>query len=388
LNKQFIENLIALRNQYQSLQEEIEREKAHAMQQLTHVNALLVEQLAVENQQVVESLISLRHQYQVLASECERKASNAKEQITHVNALLADQLVLQHNQSVSMEASTIREQKALTQTVDIVTQEYSKQEDEAGVASIPDDEASFANDASQPEQKATLTTAGVQSSPELMPSPRVSFNGQAPKTPFPPLKTPMLPKYENLTKFQAVERLMGENAGTILHIDYIIRALHGDLDADALRAENGRMSQTLIEGKKKGLWHKVPGEPGCYTLDLDLVAPELAAKVNQPRQFGRHQKYPSRSKPGLKMLPAYSQLNLIDAVEEIVKQKAGQILNPDLVARTLYGELSGQALIKAKEIVGRALWSGASQKRWQRLPGQKGAYTLDLKQLAACRRKV
>ena len=372
------------------------------MQLLTHVNALLVEQLTVENQQVVESLISLRHQYQVLASECERKASNAKEQITHVNALLADQLVLQHNQSVSMEASTIREQRALTQTVDIVTQKYSKQEDEADVASIPDDEASGANeveeidelrevdepleseeanDASQPEQPASLTTAAVMhsSEPDFIPSPKVSFNGQAPKSPFPPLKTPMLPKYENLTKFQAVERLMGENAGTILHIDYIIRALHGDLDADALRAENGRMSQTLIEGKKKGLWHKVPGEPGCYTLDLDLVAPELAAKVNQLRQFGRYQKYPSRSKPGLKMLPAYSQLNLIDAVEEIVKENAGQILNPDLVARTLYGELSGQTLIKAKEIVGRALWSGAKQKRWQRLPGQKGAYTLDLK---------
>jgi hypothetical protein len=39
-------------------------------------------------------------------------------------------------------------------------------------------------------------------------------------------------------------------------------------------------------------------------------------------------------------------------------------LTTDKVARTLYGELSGQALTKAKEKVGKALWIGAKQKRW------------------------
>jgi hypothetical protein len=379
LNQQFIETLIALRNQYQSLQEEIEREKAHAMQQLAHVNALLVEQLALENQQFVESLISLRHHYQALAASGERKALNGREQITHVNALLADQLVLQHNQPISMEASTISEQKALTQTVDIGTQEYPTQEDEADADFIPDDEASEADEVEEVDEASPTTAAAVVESPEAIPSSTVSVDGQAPKSPFPPLKTPMLAKYENLTKFQAVESLMRENAGTIMHIDYIIRALHGELDADALRAENSRMSQTLIEGKKKGLWHRVPGEPGCYTLDLDLIEPEVAARVNQPRQVSRRQKYPSRNRLGLRVLPDYSHLSLIDAIEQIVKENAGRILKADFVVRTLYGELSGQAFTKAREIVGRALWSGANQKRWQRLPRQKGAYTLKIK---------
>jgi len=49
------------------------------------------------------------------------------------------------------------------------------------------------------------------------------------------------------------------------------------------------------------------------------------------------------------------------------------------MARALYGELEGSALVEAKKKVGKILWSGGSQGRWQSVLGQKGAYTLDLK---------
>ncbi len=81
------------------------------------------------------------------------------------------------------------------------------------------------------------------------------------------------------------------------------------------------------------------------------------------------------------MLPAYTELKSIDAVDLVINEKAGQVLTTDLAVKALYGKLSGTKLAKAKEIIGRALWRGSEAKRWQHLPGQKGSYTLDLRLL-------
>ncbi|WP_250126435.1 hypothetical protein [Chroococcidiopsis sp. CCMEE 29] len=106
--KQFVANLLELRAHYQSLQNEYERSCVHIREQLSHVNALLVEQLS-ENQQLVESLMELRTHYQAVYEELQQKVAQAKEQLNHVNALLADQLVLQHNgqQPVAISAATV-----------------------------------------------------------------------------------------------------------------------------------------------------------------------------------------------------------------------------------------------------------------------------------------
>lgn len=68
-NQPFVEHLIALKSHYQSIHEEIEREKAHTTEQLTHVNAILIEHLG-ENQQFVLSLIGLRTHYQGVVGKC------------------------------------------------------------------------------------------------------------------------------------------------------------------------------------------------------------------------------------------------------------------------------------------------------------------------------
>lgn len=62
-----------------------------------------------------------------------------------------------------------------------------------------------------------------------------------------------------------------------------------------------------------------------------------------------------------------------------MRDRSGEIVTSDVMARALYGNLEGQDLVKARNKVGKILWSGGSQGRWQSVPGQKGAYTLDLK---------
>ena len=58
--------------------------------------------------------------------------------------------------------------------------------------------------------------------------------------------------------------------------------------------------------------------------------------------------------------------------------RSGEIVTSDIMARALYGELEGPAFVEARNKIGKIMWSGASQGRWQSVPGQKGAYTLSL----------
>jgi len=73
----------------------------HVIEQLNHINALLVDQL-VENQQFVESLLQLREHYQTPHSHI-NKSSSCQGADRHVNALLADQAVYSiENTSLSL----------------------------------------------------------------------------------------------------------------------------------------------------------------------------------------------------------------------------------------------------------------------------------------------
>jgi len=376
LNQQFVEDLVTLRKLYQLQQAEIEREKGHAIGQLSHINALLVDQMVGE-QRFIESLAELRNRYQELTQECDRKASHAREQITHVNALLADQLVQRHNQQpFSIQASTVRQSPVLTEVVDIASQEAPLQEDKI-------EQVSAAVEVNKQQEVVPPTTALEVDQPHPGTEVNFSVNSQATQNQFSSLKSPTLPQYKNLMKLEAVESILRSKAGSILHIDWLIRALHGELAEDKLKAERGRMSQTLSSGVKKGWWNKVPGESGCYTINLELVEPDLVAKAEQTFIVTAPPKSQSKSSDlQPKMLPAYTALKSIDAVDLVINEKAGQVLNTDLIVKELYGKLSGTKLTKAKEIIGRALWRGAEAKRWQRVPGkQKGAYTLDLRLL-------
>jgi hypothetical protein len=323
----FIESLIELRSHYQSLINEHERQATRIREQLSRVNALLVDQL-IENQQFVDNLMELRSHCRTLLEEQQQKAAHLREQMNHVNALLTDQVTLQHHgeQPVSIQAASIeqKQQQALTGAID----------------------------GSKSEQ--------VENSDSESPSQ------------FPPLTTPLLLKYSSLTKNQAVEKLLQEKKGNILHIDYIIRTLYGELSPDETKAEKPRMYDTLKKGVAKGQWDSVPDSPGCYTINLKLIEPEL--DKNEPKS-SKHEEGRRISKSPDEMLDRYRNLSLIEAVEQVVQESAGQILTTEKVAQALYGgKLEGYALTKAKERIGKTLWYGARQGFWQRVPQQLGCY--------------
>jgi hypothetical protein len=433
-NQYFIQNLIEVREPYQSLIVDAERDSNHATEQLAHINALLVDQLVV-NQQFTESLLQLKAQYQALRSQHYQKVQSAKEQIAHVNALLADSLVLQHSQQqpIFIQAGT-REQQALSGVIANNTEESQKQSPESAQESKPpeileqitsDDRQEVRDGAiatptkESPQQNLEVAESAESlqvSEPQIptdsnqgkqdeeqqsLPEPIEALEAQSPTdshqvdpqpelkppTELPdvedsfersprhtaPIKTPLLPQYRHLNKSEAVEQILQEEEGKVLHVNYIIRALHGELTPSDIAAEKPRMFDTLKKDVAKGLWDRVPDSPGCYTADVKLVDSEA-----QPKKIEGNKR--KARKPNGKategMLPRYQNLTFTDAVESVMRDHSGEIITSNIMTQALYGELSGQDLVEARNKVGKVLWSGGNQGRWQSVPGQKGAYTM------------
>ncbi|OKH22691.1 hypothetical protein [Chroogloeocystis siderophila] len=372
-NHHFIQNLIEMREHYQVVVQKCDRASSHAGAQLNSLNALLADRL-VENQHI-ESLLQLRAHYQTLYAQQQQQAQNAKEQIAHINALLADQLVLQHNeQQIAVQSTTIA-QKQLNEGLTLITDEddrSSLQQQDAQELPHPQIQTSVSTPEAQHLESDFIEPLDSKHQTTSAPPPQSRF-----------LKTPLVPQYQHLTKSEAVEQLLQKNEGSILHVDYIIRALHGELNAEDLKAEKLRMNDTLRKGVEKGLWDKVPNSPGCYTINLTLVEQETKGTKTNPHQnqdepLPKHISH-NESEPSL--LPRYHGMSFTGAVTTVIQEKAGEILTPEIVAKALYGDIAGKALTQAKGKVGKTLWNGAKQGRWQSVPGQLGMYTLPLNQL-------
>lgn len=277
----------------------------------------------LHSQQLVESLIELRSHYQALQEEHQCSSAHAKEQLAHVNALLVEQLVRQHNQQpVSIKALTVNENPALTQTTFLGREESPKALDEV-------DELSQVDEPNEPEVPNQVDELKQINHP-TSPTPTVMVQSEA----------------DLNTSFTEAGGLSNQQPGSPSPIAALSEAAD-DMDSNEFPSQSDEQDSPELDSKKADGYKR------------------------QSRKFS--------SKSREEMLPRYQQLNFTEAVEVVVQENAGEILTTNKVARTLYGELSGQALTKAKDKIGKALWSGANQKRWQRIPGKPGNYTLDLK---------
>jgi len=376
VNQQFIEHLIKLKNYYRAQQLETEQRKHHAAQQLTHVYALLVDKQ--ESPNLVESLIELRHHYQQQVAECDHQAAHLREQLMHVNALLADQLVQHHEYLASIQTATISQDRnhSLAEATDFTDSKTSEDRDiDESEVLEPENETQGLDGAAQfilqskdkplakgkaladldgsssdqellgePEELATVEGATEATSVELETGEESRVQSPIVKRPGSPVKTSLLPQFQHLAKNQAIEQILREKAGSILQMDWLIHALYGELGENEIKAERGRMRLSLKAGAEKGLWEEVPAQPGCYTKELALAAPDLIEKANRQQESSRQNSSPSESQPTLQIRPAYAKLSLIDAVDLIMNDGIGQMLTTELVATTLYGELSGSNL--------------------------------------------
>ncbi|WP_009630446.1 hypothetical protein [Synechocystis sp. PCC 7509] len=409
--ERFIDNLIEMRSHYTKQIQQSDRSIKLAEESLTHINALLVNELS-GSQQFRENLTQMRVHYQTIVEENNRASSSARSQLNHINALLADQLIIQqgNDNAILLQASPVDDDLALQEANEIsesISEAIPKAEEVEPLQSLEEyiQEQSSSEDLladltsthNVDDQKLPIeleadTTKPVVETPELideeLPDAAIQDNLSQKTTPEileqevfihptqkarKPLKQPLLPQYQDLSKSEAIEKLLQEEAGNILHIDDIIQSLFGDLEMPAFKAEKNRLYNTLNQGTENGLWDKVPGRSGCYTIVL-----EQAIKKPETKKTNTKQQEISAIALIEALPPAYHGLKLTQAVEKVLQENIGQAMNSEKVARVLFGEAEEEVFAAAKNKIGKALWSGANEKRWQGVPGKLGVYIASL----------
>ena len=394
--ERFIDNLIEMRSHYSQLLQQSDRTVNLAQDSLSHINALLINNLS-SNQPFKENLNQMKSHYQSIVAENDRVLDDARVQLNHINALLAEQLILRQreNIAISLPASPI-EQLNLPlpeiNSTEVIPQPQSFQDQPAVLCDfIPENEIHsvtveiptttdrVVEDLKSVEDNTiTPTTASnefasesIEVKQQTTPQAEDNFASEPTQQAIKQLKRPLLLPYQHLSKSEAVEKLLTDEIGNILHIDYIVRALYGELELAAFKAEKSNSYDVLSKGVKNGLWDKVPDRAGCYTSDLKLA-------IGEPdtNQLTDSRQEISAIALAEALPPDYQGLKLTQAVEKVLTENAGQALNSEKVAQVLFSAVEEDIFTAAKNKIGKVLWSGANQGRWQGVPGNVGVYTV------------
>ena len=409
--ERFVDNLIEMRSHYSQLLQQSDRTTSLAQNSLTHINALLVNELS-GNQLFQENLTKMRSYYQSIIEENDQASGSARSQLNHINALLAEQLIIHQgsNQAISLPASSVDDEPAVAESLEdsLTEAELPEVEDKQLEEVQPEtrsslDEFSVPSDSAPENEGQNIPvdfSVSTEQETELIESKEVTASAaledfaQKPteldesiaseeeeleipveptKKARKPLKQPLLPQYQHLSKSEAIEKLLQEEAGNILHIDVITHSLWGELEIPAFKAEKNRLYNTLNQGTENGLWDKVPGRSGCYTIVL-----EQAIKKPETHKTNTKQQEISAITLIEALPPAYQGLKLMtQAVEKVLQENIGQAMNSEKIAQILFDEAEEDIFTAAKNKIGKALWSGANEKRWHGVPGKLGVYQIN-----------
>lgn len=190
---------------------------------------------------------------------------------------------------------------------------------------------------------------------------------------------PMLPEYQVLTRMQAIEKILRNHIGTVCHIDFIVRSLFGDLEPSVFKIVKSRVQSSLTHGKEKSYWAAFPDEPGCYTLDLNLVTPQNGKVKSKSIKPKRKKPFLLSKAKRVPMLPEFEGKFLIDAICILLQKNSGKIFSVADVITGLYGELNAEQLREIKTAVHNELSRGHRIGRFSRVPHKIGCYTWDLR---------
>ncbi|NMF67351.1 hypothetical protein [Brasilonema octagenarum] len=398
-----LEPLLELREYYTALTEEYERLWRTARSQLVHVEALLSNWSGVDERDdltaVVEMLsfaptpsqqdsfspqqfknISDVEQQQAKDSELPDSESSSDidlddaEQQQAINSELPDS-----ESSSDVDLDDAEQQQAIDSELpdsesssDVDLDDVEQQQ--AIDSELPDDEDQHIDlDEESPDEENTVVTSPTSSPQKEIPT---QNNDYSPGT-----DVPMLPQFQVLTRMQAIEKILRENAGSVCHIDFVVRSLFGDLEPSVFKIVKSRIQSSLTHGKEKSYWAAVPDEPGCYTLDLSLIIPangKVKSKIIKPK----------KKKPFLlpkakraSMVPEYEGKFLIDAICILLQKNSGKIFSVADVITGLYGELNAEELAEIKTAVHNELSRGHRIGRFSRVPEKTGYYTWDLSKI-------
>jgi hypothetical protein len=416
-------------------------------------------------QSLTDSLIALKSQYERSLSEVETQASHLREQLSHVNALLLNQLVPTQAPIKSAEpALTLEEADAQVERLALAPAAT-----EAPVSDTPKPNASPSKPKAAPEpvlgkrsprpllpayegltrleaiaqllqatpgqdvttdqiserlfgklsaadhkaerkslntqlykgqslklwQKGTApgtftigalpTSESVQPTTEA-PAPKVDPPANPPETTAPKRKSlTLLPAYAGLTKREAIAQVLTAASGEVLHHDTIIQTLYGDLSPEELKDERVRIKTALLTGVKDERWQKAfepssyfikatapgakPKRPGRNPEPSKEPKPEPVAEDEEaiiPAAAAEWERGKAKPRTSLTLLPAFEGLSKREAIAQVLEQYSGEALHQDTIIQTLYGDLSIADLKAERSRMDTALRTGVKDQKWQK----------------------
>ncbi|WP_414756554.1 hypothetical protein [Anabaena sp. CCY 9910] len=190
---------------------------------------------------------------------------------------------------------------------------------------------------------------------------------------------PMLEEYFGLSRIEAVQKLLEKHPGNICHVDFVARALYGELEPSIWKIVRGRVQSTLTQGKNSGRWFLVPGKSGYYTINLKLL--KSNRKSSSSKQGNNKKPSPQSKANAVPMVGEFEGKFVIDALTTMLQQNPGKVFNVAQVMEALYGELDPDEIKEVKTSVLNELSRGHRTGIFSRVPGEKGVYTWDVKLL-------
>lgn len=321
----------------------------------------------------VSPLLELRDYYARLTEEYERLFVQARSQLDHVEALLSNWSFSDANNQISSltsadETSDVSQEGPLRflsplDDIDEINLVESVQSELTDKDLVEIDNSFSAVDTKEGQPSTTSPD------PKIAPENNDSSTKVA--------EIPMLPQYNHaLSRMEAIKQLLQEQIGTVCHIDFIVRSLYGELDSNLFKVVKGRVQSSLTQGRERNYWVTIPDEPGCYTLDLSLVAPSKRNGASRSIKNKNKKPFvpPTKAVP---MLKAFEGQFLIDALTSLLEENPGKVFSVAEVIAGIYGELDSQQLREVKNKVLNELSRGYRTGRFSRVPNQIGFYTWD-----------
>jgi hypothetical protein len=330
----------------------------------------------------LDLLISLKSQYEYALTEANSKSGYLREQLSHVNALLLNQLLPTRSlKPLLPQVDSIAPTLALSAPIEPV------EDQPVSTPSLTVTEPiSVPNNVpvSKPRTQKRTASKSIPKA-EKASSKRNSL-------------TPLL-AYQGLKKLDAIAQVLEAARNQETTIDSVVQTLYGNLSAAEHKAERLRMKTALFQGVQKGMWQKAttpscyfigslkgqsrPTAKGAKTAKASkaIATPVVTepvqpkpSKPSKPKQAKAAQvskaklvtKAPGSKRKSLPFLAAYAGMKKLDAIEIVLKKNPGEVLHHDTVIKALYGDLSLADLKDERVRIKTALLKGVKDGRWEK----------------------
>ncbi|BAZ82798.1 hypothetical protein PN497_23560 [Sphaerospermopsis kisseleviana CS-549] len=323
------------------------------------------EQLQPPSEVFIRPLLELRDYYAGLAQEYQRLFIEARSQLDHVEALLSPWSCPDEHEVSELATGDPQGSRLFL---------ASDHQSDLDLLESVESEPSHSQEWKTNGSSAASTKAAVSHARNTSLDSYEHFTKGA--------EIPMLPEYQSLTRMEALRILLHEYAGTVCHIDFIVRSLYGELESTIFKIVKGRVQSSLTQGRERGYWSAIPNEPGCYTLALSLLDPNHHNGSSTRSKSRRKKPVAVTHSNDIPMLKKYEGQFLIDALTSFLGEHRGRVFGVNEVINGIYGELDDRDMREVKNKVLNELSRGHRTGRFSRVPNQIGFYTWDARMIS------